>query len=203
MGENNLACQKTLLCFDVIMLSEIGRCHLQSFCNMLPDYAFEFVSPLTKCGGVGIFYKRNFIKINVMKNVINRNLNCQCSNCQVEELWLDVKRYNRCYKFVVCYRHPKGNINHFIEALEPAIMSVTSKEVCVFGGDLNIDLLKINEIATVKSYYNLMSCYLFYTSHNLTHQTHRYFQYSHRSYLYSYAWPTYRDHLWQLVLRHQ
>ena len=52
-----------------------------------------------------------FLKINLKENVIYRNLTCH--NCHVKDLWPDVKCNNKHYKFVVCYRHPKGNVNSF------------------------------------------------------------------------------------------
>lgn len=143
------------------MLSEIGRCHSQSFPNILHDYVFEFVSPPSKCGGVGIFYKSKFTSINVEKNVISSNLNCHCHKCQVEDLWLDITCTNKLYKIIVCYRHPNGNVKHFNDALESSLMSVDSKPICILAGDLNIDLLKVNTAIAVNDYFTLMRCNLF------------------------------------------
>ena len=147
--------------FDVIMLSEIGHCNSQSFSNILRDYDFEFVPPPNKCGGVGIFFKREFVSITTKKNVVSSHLSCQCSNCQVEDLWLVVQHNNKFYLIIVCYRHPKGNVNHFIKALESALLTTDPNTVCIFAGDVNIDLLKCNSISAVKDYLNLMIGNLF------------------------------------------
>ena len=147
--------------FDVIFLSEIGHQNADQFAYILDDYNFDFVPSPTNKGGVGIFFKKNFIDFEIKKQQINDKLICQCPKCQVEDIWLEVSIDTQTYIFCACYRHPSGNVKHFSDALEEVIEKLNEKAICFFGGDINIDLLKADSCPLYDSYLKLMMCNCF------------------------------------------
>ena len=42
------------------------------------------------------------------------------------------------------YRHPNGNIKHFVSDLENALSSIVLNCTVIIAGDINIDLIKFN-----------------------------------------------------------
>ena len=159
-----LQCLK--LKFDVITLSEIGHNYssIQMLSNLLEDYDFDFVPSPTSKGGVGIFFKKCYSDFKFRKQLISENLPCQCSKCQVEDIWLEFRHDNKTYTFCTCYRHPGGNITHFVSALESSIQTMSSKAVCFFCGDINIDLLQADSCKMYDEYLKLMLCSQFIPS---------------------------------------
>jgi hypothetical protein len=147
--------------FDVIMLSEVGRYNIGSFANILDGYSFEFVPARTKCGGVGIFYRNCYSLNSVDKNIIGDSLECDCPDCQIEDIWVDLTIDGYRCLCCTCYRHPKGNIRHFNIALEQVLNKVNSTEMIYFVGDVNIDLIKSNTLPANDDYLKLLSVFQF------------------------------------------
>jgi hypothetical protein len=60
--------------------------------------------------------------------------------------------------FCACYRHPNGNVNHFISAIENTITAIGSKYISFIAGDINIDLIKTDCIQSYDEYLKVMLC---------------------------------------------
>ncbi len=153
-----LECLK--LKFDVILLSEIGR-HNDHLSNLLDGYTFVQVPSMSPKGGVGIYFKGSFSNYTVSYNRIGQNKTCNCQNCQIEDIWLDIEIYNKPCVIWLCYRHPNGNVTHFVEALETVLDSFTSNCLAYFVGDINIDLLKHDTCPTYDNYLTAMLSHRF------------------------------------------
>ena len=144
--------------FDVILLSEIGHSDVSHLSCILEDYNFDFVPSPTKCGGVGIFYRTIFSKQYVKKQVISSNMNCNCCHCQIEDIWIGLNIGNDTFCISACYRHPRGNISHFLESLERTLQLPFIPQKCIIGGDFNIDVLKVDTISICDDYTKIMLC---------------------------------------------
>ena len=144
--------------FDIILLSEIGHSNMDHLRCIFTGYDLEYVASPSKCGGVGIFYKSVFNKHFIKKQVISKNLNCSCSQCQIEDIWVGLSNGNQLFCVSACYRHPKGNIKHFLDSLEQTLSSSFFPYMCIIGGDFNVDVLKIESRSMCKDYANLMLC---------------------------------------------
>ena len=158
--------------FDFILLSEIGHSSVDFLSNIFDGYNFEYVLPPTRCGGVGIFYSNKYYIKRVRKQVIASNMNCSCSYCQVEDIWLDITHNNRSICISACYRHPKGSIGHFVKALEDTFDCNSLPHTCIIGGDFNINVLKTGNCAAINDFVNLMLCQSFTPSITLPTRFH-------------------------------
>ena len=153
--------------FDIILLTEIGSSNVDYLDNILPDYHFDYVSPSLRCGGAGIYYRNIFSLLNVKKQVISSHLSCTCDNCQIEDIWLELSYNNKPFCVASCYRHPKGNIKHFVDALEKCLLSPSIIPFTILGGDFNIDLLKIDNCSIVNDYISVIMGHNFIPTINL------------------------------------
>ena len=67
-----------------------------------------------------------------------------CNNCTVENKWWKLTCGKKSYTIASIYRHPNGNIDHFVESLNRQISKVDKNSTCIIAGDVNIDLIKTN-----------------------------------------------------------
>ena len=109
-------------------------------------------------GGAGILVNQNsFENIEELFENDEDNLktNCQRKNCFVENKWLKLTSNKNIYITACIYRHPNGNIMTFIESLKKQLEKIDKTSTCIIAGDINIDLLKI-ENANVNRYMDLL-----------------------------------------------
>lgn len=103
------------------------------------------------------------------KYAYSSGLSCHCTNCQVEDLLLDVIYDNYCYNIFFCYRHPKSiYVKHFNDALESVLTPIHPKrkdKVDIFAGDFNT-------ATVVTDFFQSYDMPFVYTSHILTFQNH-------------------------------
>ena len=145
--------------FDIILLTEIGKTDKQLIEKAFENYTLYFDHPNSNKGGAGILIKNGrFDEIEISDNKIN--LNCNCSNCIVESIFLDLKFKNKTLTVGSIYRHPNGKVSHFNESLDQCIKEYNTNSMLLIGGDINIDLLKTN-IPMTQNYIDTM------LSHNL------------------------------------
>ena len=101
----------------------------------IPDYTFVHLPSPNKAGDVGAYVSRS------LKFSENESLHLQIQGCK--DLWFDVEiaRLQSKYVFAVIYRHPRNNINAFIEALDENMQRLNNKNVkALVTGDIIIDL---------------------------------------------------------------
>ena len=126
---------------------------------MFQKYDAKHIDSALHKGGAGILIRNGrFDEIEISDNKIN--LNCNCSNCIVECIFLDLKFKNKTLTVGSIYRHPNGKVSHFNESLDQCIKEYNIISMLLIGGDINIDLLKTN-IPMTQNYIDTM------LSHNL------------------------------------
>ncbi|CAL4183555.1 unnamed protein product [Meganyctiphanes norvegica] len=139
--------------FDIILLTESGHALQASIEETFNDYDFFTNPPSTSKGGAGILVRKNTFKsIEIIDN--NRYLNCDCTKCKVESLWINLNsKLNDSLMIGCVYRHPNGNMSHFNSKYSKLLENINSNTTCIIGGDFNIDLLQ-HEKTQVGEYLN-------------------------------------------------
>ena len=56
------------------------------------------------------------------------------------------------------YRHPSGNVSHFVSSLETTLTKLDDRRNAILNGDMNIDPIKYNN-ESVTSYMSTMVSY--------------------------------------------
>ena len=155
MGELSCLLQVLGNDFDIIILSEIGSRNLSLAQNLFPNHEFYFKPPKRNYfGGVAVYINKNMTEVRVLSN-LEITMNCNCVKCEVESLFLQFKHFKYPYIIGAIYRHPNGSIEHFVEALERSLGSITSNISTIIAGDINIDLIQ-TERTDVSNYVSLM-----------------------------------------------
>ena len=132
--------------FDIIILTEIGddaSHYLHS--QYIPGYEIFLDTPVNnKYGGVAILVRNSIGKI-FQRCDLSISMSCQCENCKVENMWIQIESNDEIYIIGGIYRHPNGNVSHFNNELLSCIEKIPSNVTCFYVGDINIDLLKISQ----------------------------------------------------------
>ena len=144
---------------DVILLSEIGKEGYRYLKSVFPNYDYEVDLPKGNTyGGVEILAKTE------LKMTINKELQfvkeCNCTRCHTENVWVEIKCQDSTIIVGCIYRHPNGNIEHFINQFSKTLEKLPIDCTCINGGDLNIDLLNIKH-KDVMSYITELSSHNF------------------------------------------
>ena len=126
------------------------------FRNEFTDHHIYIDKPVSKNdkstkGGVALILRKN--KFDNITELDPINLNCNCSNCKIENKWLSFKIKNQDFIVGGIYRHPKGNIEHFNSALRGTINNIKANTIALTLGDININLLDTDNVH-VSSYLN-------------------------------------------------
>ena len=107
--------------FDVIILTEIGAHNITTVQNIMNEYNFYYVIPENNFyGGVGIYVHNSIVDVCVMDE-LKIGKSCHCPRCENESILL---KFTFCKKdFIVggIYRHPNGNVKHFVSDLEVSL----------------------------------------------------------------------------------
>ena len=143
--------------FDVLVLTEIGSRNIEMTQNLLEGYSFMYVKTNQNYnGGVGI-YGRNDIQ-NSTQIDLNFNYTCDCIRCKVETLVVNFTHCGIQCSLCGIYRHPNGNVNHFTVDLVRMIQKFDRKRFWIIAGDVNIDLIRI-ENKEVQNYLTTLMSY--------------------------------------------
>ena len=143
--------------FDIILLTEIGKPDKQIIEEVFENYTLYSDPPKSKKGGAGILIKNDcYDEIEISENKVN--LDCQCTNCIVESIFINIKSNNDVHTVGSVYRHPSGNVTHFNDSLDQCLKKFNSNNMFLLAGDINIDLLKTN-LQSTQDYLNTMLSY--------------------------------------------
>ena len=103
--------------FDIIFLSEIDKVYVALAESIFVGYKLFHQPPSTAKGGAGMLVKINkFDSISEMKDpkyCVDKK--CDCANCLVESVWVKLNSNNNEFIVSSMYRHPNGNIDHFVD----------------------------------------------------------------------------------------
>ena len=75
-------------------------------------------------------------------------------------LWINVYRFRISAKriyFRGIYRHPNGNMKHFVDDLERTLLTINGKASCILAGDMNVDIIKFENEGTMNYLTTLFS----------------------------------------------
>ena len=145
--------------FDIICLTEVRHTNIGLIERDFDDFHIflDNARPTRGAkGGVAILLKKDkFDQITELDFDPNFNLKNTCTdiNCQIENKWLSFKIKNQKVVLGGIYRHPKGNIDHFTNALKETISHINDNTLAIILGDINIDLMQDND-AKVSTYLN-------------------------------------------------
>ena len=126
------------------MLTETGNANIASIEACFTEYEFFLNPPNRNKGGAGILVRKNcFSEINVIDEY-ETNLICPCTKCEIESKFLRLKSQKLEIIVGAIYRHPDGKTTHFNEKWQNTFKNLKDNEICIVGGDINIDLININ-----------------------------------------------------------
>ena len=115
----------------------------------IPGYNLISEPSLSNAGGVA-FYVKNNLKFSVRSDITTVDQN-------FEALWIEIDTIGQ--PNLVCgilYRHPNGNLDKFMEYMNLTIEKIHQEnKLCLFMGDFNIDLLKIDTHITSEKFINV------------------------------------------------
>ena len=144
--------------FDVIILTEIGARNLSVVLNLYLNYTFHYVRPHNNnCGGVGIYTHNSLLNV-VMMDDLKLTKTCDCSKCEFESRFIEFMYNGISYTLGGIYRHPNGNVSHFVSSLETTLSKLDDRKNAILAGDMNIDLIKYTN-ESVTSYMSTMMSY--------------------------------------------
>ena len=139
--------------FDIILLTEIGHANKQLIEKVFTEYTLYYDLSKSKKGGAGILVRNDrFDDVEINDNKLK--MNCNCPNCKVESIFLNLKYNKDNITIASIYRHPSGTVQHFCESLDKCINKINTNNTLIIGGDINIDLLKTNTMT--KNYLDTM-----------------------------------------------
>ena len=133
--------------FNVIVLTEIEARNISTVEHLLDDYQFMYTLPKTNMyGGVGLYLSNAITNVNILNNTCICK-SCHCSKCDFESIFINYNFQRSEFILGGIYRHPNGNMKHF---LERTLININGNASCILAGDINIDIIKFeNEGTTV------------------------------------------------------
>ena len=142
--------------FDVIVLCEIGARNPTAVMNLFENYQFLYVDPESNnFGGVGVYSSNEVSEISINDDY-NIHTSCDCSKCAVESLFMEFIFHNTKYILGGVYRHPNGNITHFVSDLQNTLLSLDKSRTAILAGDYNIDIIKFENEKNPQLYYHVL-----------------------------------------------
>ena len=139
--------------FDVILLTEIGHANKELIEKVFTEYTLYHDLTKSKKGGAGILVRNDrFDDIEI--NDFKLEINCNCPNCKIESIFLNLKYNKNNITIGSIYRHPSASVQHFNESLDKCLNKFNNNNMLIIGGDINIDLLKTNTMT--QSYLETM-----------------------------------------------
>ena len=136
--------------FDVIFLSEIGKVNVALAESIFVGYKLIHQPPSTAKGGAGMLVKINtFDSISEIKDpkyCVDKK--CNCTNCIVESVRVKLISNKNEFIFSSIYRHPNGNIDHFVDSIEHIFSNLKDNVTYMVAGDININLMNTDDAKT-------------------------------------------------------
>ena len=106
--------------------------------------------PSTAKGGAGMLVrmKKNdsIPEIKDPKYCVDKK--CDCANCLVESVWVKLNSNNNEFIVSSMYRHPNGNIDHFVDSIEPIFSNIKDNVTYMVAGDIDINLMNTEDAKT-------------------------------------------------------
>ena len=140
--------------FDVILVTELGKPNIGFVENIFKGYTLYYQESDTSKGGAGALIKTSsFDSVTLLEgNKFNLVKKCDCEKCRFENVWLKLTSAGQEYIIGSIYRHPGGNIQHFIDAFSHILNFAKEKSFYIWAGDINVDTLKYNTDKNISNY---------------------------------------------------
>ena len=104
------------------MLTEIGVRNISTVEHLLDDYEFLYLPKSNMYGGVGRYLSKDIKNVNILNNAC-MNKTCHCSKCDNESMFMSFEFQKNEFIIEGIYRHPNGNMKHFVDDLERTLMT--------------------------------------------------------------------------------
>ena len=128
----------------IIILTKIGSQNLTVVEKLFLNYTFFHKIPYkNNWGGVGIYVHNSLSKVGLLDE-INIVLECDCTKCEVKSLFVEFMFNGAMYTVGGIYRHPNGNVSHFVWALECVLHKINETRTTILAGDMDIDIIKFS-----------------------------------------------------------
>ena len=144
--------------FQIIVLTEIGARNIGTVENLLPGYNLLYTTPNNNLkGGVGIYFSDIFHDF-CIEETVNLRKSCECPRCEYEFLLVNFSYGNSKITLLAIYRHPNGNVSHFVNDLDSLLCNLDIKRTWIICGDININIInhegknELNYLTTLLSY---------------------------------------------------
>ena len=144
--------------FDVIILTEMSARNLSVVLNLFPNYDLQYVRPHNNnYGGVGIYTHDSLLNV-VLRDDLMLTKSCNCSKCEFDSLFIEFMYSGLSYTLGGIYRHPSGNVTHFVLSLETILTKLDDKKNVILAGDINTNLIKHTNENVISYMSTMMSC---------------------------------------------
>ena len=133
--------------FDILCITEIRHTTVGLINKDFPDFHVFIDDPSTAKGGVALLLRKDrFSQITEIDKNSNQHLknSCSCEKCLIESKWISCKSKDLDIVIGGIYRHPKGDVDHFNNALKNTISNISENTLAIILGDTNIDLIQEN-----------------------------------------------------------
>ena len=134
--------------FDIIFLSETGKVNVALAESIFEGYKLIHQPPSTAKGGAGMLIKMS--KFDSICEIKDPNFCiskiCECPNCLVENVWVKLNSGKNEFIVSSLYRHPNGNVDHFIDSIEHIFSNINENSWYVIAGDININLMNTDDV---------------------------------------------------------
>ena len=110
-------------------------------------------------GWVGLYLSKDITNVNILNNACIIKT-CHCSKCDYESMFISFEFQKKQFIIGGIYRHPNGNMKHFVDALECTLITINGKASCILAGDINIDMTKFENEGTM-NYLTTLFSYIF------------------------------------------
>ena len=115
------------------VLQKLEKRTLKLLTWSFPTITF-FDNPTTAKGGVALLLRKiKFNNITELDQSTGYDLKnkCNCMHCKIENKWLRLNINNQSVIIGGIYRHPKGNIQHFNDALKNVIKEIKDDTLAI------------------------------------------------------------------------
>ena len=113
----------------------MGARNLSVVLNLFPNNTFHYVRPhKNNYGGVGIYTHNSLLNVVMMDDLMLTKI-CDCSKCEFDSLFLEFMYNGISYTLGGIYRHPSGNVSHFVSSLETTLTKLDDKKNAILANE--------------------------------------------------------------------
>ena len=139
--------------FDIVCLSETWIKGLPVVDDAFPSYlGFHSIRNSRNGGGCSIYVNKKLKSSVITEFTVNEPF--------IETVFVKISLPNKILNVGCCYRPPNADMALFQNFIEDKVSLIASwSGDLVFGGDFNLDMLKINEDTNSENFYHAMNSY--------------------------------------------